>query len=321
MLKICSILLLLSCLILVGFKCQDQPDTNQNMPLVNQENTNTNESVVINENENVNAAVNENLNSSIGEPEINWKDIEGGKYLPALYYYQKDVPTYGGFACGPTALKTVLEFKKAINQESNKSILSIYEMIEEAGVTTNVWGDANVDNYFITGFGITDVALKKLAIKLGYEDTIIFGKSYDPNFPTSEAIDPEHKGQMISSEGWKAEIDEDGWDTAKLFQTVQQGYPVIVDVTVAMHPVYGPDDSRSYNPFYIQSGATRWELTFGKGHFMVAIGFQDWGTDNAKIILLDPLTPTDHPDNISIYTVDEFEKSWILLNNQGLLVD
>ncbi len=253
------------------------------------------------------------------EPEIPWQQIEGGQYLPVPYYYQKDVPDYGNYACGPASLKMVLEYKKQ-TEAIGEEILSIADMIDKVGVASSVWNDSNIDEYFITNFGITDVALKKLAIQLGYENTIIFGKDFYPNYPASPAIDPLNKSQLVDSTNWQAQIDEQGWGTEKLYETIQQGTPVIVDVTTSLDPLYGPNDSRSYNPFYTADGNKHWELMFSKGHFVVVIGFKNWGQDNPSIILLDPLQKTNEENNISIYSLDKFEKSWSLLNNQGLII-
>jgi hypothetical protein len=251
--------------------------------------------------------------------EISWQQVDNGQYLPVPYYYQKDVPIYGSYACGPVSLKMVLEYKKQ-TEDIGEEILSIADMINEIGVVNNVWDDSNIDEYFITNFGITDVALKKLAIQLGYENTIIFGKTFYPNYPTSPGIDPSHEGQPIDSTNWQAQIDEQGWDTEKLYEAIQQGTPVIVDVTTNLDPLYGPNDSRSYNPFYTADGNKHWELMFSKGHFMVVVGFKNWNQDNPSIILLDPLQKASEENNISSYLLDKFEKSWGLLNNQGLII-
>lgn len=252
-------------------------------------------------------------------PEIFWQQVESGRYLPVPYYYQKNVPNYGSYACGPASLKMVLEYKKQTGI-IDKEIFSMADIINEIGVANNVWDNSDVDEHFIKNFGITDVALKKLAVQLGYENTIIFGKTFYPNYPASLAIDPLHKGQLINSTDWRAQIDEQGWDTEKLYEIIQQGTPVIVDVTVDLDPLYGPNNSRSYNPFYTADGNKHWELVFSKGHFMVVVGFKNWGQDNPSIVLLDPLQKTNEENNISVYLLDKFEKSWSLLNNQGLII-
>ncbi len=247
---------------------------------------------------------------------IDWQYVENGKYLPAPYYYQKDVPVFGDFACGPAALKIVLEYKKQTG-EIEEEIPPIDGLIEMAGIRSDVWSDSNIDNYFIEGFGITDVALKKLSSDFDIGRPKIFGLTFYPDFPPSKAVDPAHRDEIIESEGWRAQIDEEGWDMEKLHQTVNEGDPVIVDVTVDMDPLEGPNDPKSYAPFYTQDGQVHWELAFGQGHFMVAIGFEDWGGEDPKIILLDPLRERNDTDNLSIYSLEDFERSWELLNNQG----
>ena len=76
-----------------------------------------------NKSENLNQQVQANVNTIIEEPyitpeedeqEILWQQVEGGQYLPVPYYYQKDAPMYGSYACGPASLKMVLEYKKQI---------------------------------------------------------------------------------------------------------------------------------------------------------------------------------------------------------------
>ena len=317
MYKIPLLFILVCLVILVGASCSEK-NLNQNSPANQNLNTAVSENQNINtnlENQNKNSSLNTNINQAIEEPDITWTEIDNGKYLPVPFYFQKNVPTYGSYACGPTSLKMVLEYT-----ETDKEVPAIYEMIQQIGVNSNVWQDTNVDDYFIAGFGITDVALKKLAVNLGYEDTIIFGKSFYPNHPASAAIDPTHQGQLVDSTDWRAQIDEEGWNTKKLYQTVNQGKPVIVDVTVGMDPLSGPDDARSYNPFYTEDGNQHWELAIGTGHFMVVVGWQNWGEENASIVLMDPLTKTGQQDHTSTYLLDTFEKSWILLNNQGLLI-
>lgn len=305
--KILSLIVLVSFVFLLGFGCQKEtpPKTevlNQELPVAPTVPT-------------------EKLVSPVEEEKfkILWKEIEDGHYLPVPFYYQKDVPKYGSYACGPTVLKMILEYKKQ-KGEVEEEIPSIPEMIDKIGVKSDVWSNSNVDNYFIEGFGITDVALKKLAQKLDFQDTIIFGKSFYPQFPASQAIDPEHKGQIVDSKEFKALINEEGWDTEKLHETIEKGVPVIVDVTVDLDPLYGPHESRSYAPFYTEDGNQHWELTFSKGHFMIVIGFQNWGEEKAKVILLDPLKKTEERDYISLYSQEAFERSWELMNNQGILI-
>lgn len=306
--KFLLLFLILSSIFVLGFGCQKKD-------VIKTENLNQETSI----NLNVPKEESATLPEEEEETSIPWQEVEGGHYLSVPYYYQKEVPEYGGYACGPASLKMVLEYKKEIG-ETEKSVPPIYEIINEIGVKDSLWQDSNVDNYFITNFGITDVALKKLALQLGYNDTLIFGQSFYPDYPISLAIDPAHKNQPIDSKDWRAQIDEENWDIEKLYETVENGQPVIVDVTLNLEPLSGSESSRSYNPFYTGDGKKHWELLLGKGHYMVVIGFKNWGKEGAAVILLDPLKKTEDENNISTYSLDKFEKSWVLLNNQGILI-
>lgn len=242
------------------------------------------------------------------EAQINWQTIEGGKYLSVPYYYQKDVPVYGSYACGPTSLKMVLEYKKQTG-ELDTSVPSISELIELLNPQSDRWQDGDV--YFIQGFGVDDIPLARLAEnEFGLIDSYVIGAIFQPAYPASQAIDPTHQGQIMDTSDWTAPIDVEGMTIDKLYEEVENGNPVIVDITVNY------TSSGLYSPYYDSNGKKHWEVKDGQGHFAVVVGFKNWDTENAQVILLDPLN-NDEPTFIEL---DQFLASWQMLNYQGMII-